>query len=286
MVLFREFWMEDRATAGLVFVPVAASNEGRLFSCALPRCRGGHSDFPEDVREPGPAACPVTLTGIRLRARLACLAPVLMLASPFCAASAAPMTDPLKIVTIGTSLTAMGGWQAPLQKDLTECLGIPVAVTNQAGSGETSHWGVQNIDAILAERPDIALIEFAANDAALNRFVSLSQSVENVREIVRAVRAQNRRAVIVIQAMNPFWGFRRWVRPFLDQYIEAHAALAQELGVDFIDHRQLWAAYSDAEMKRMIPDGAHPLPGYSARMIATHIKTWLVERHFSGRCLH
>jgi hypothetical protein len=48
----------------------------------------------------------------------------------------------------------------------------------------------------------------------------------------------------------------------------------------------LWAAYSDVEIKRMVPDGAHPLAGYSASMIAAHIKSWLIEKYFSGRCAH
>lgn len=193
--------------------------------------------------------------------------------------------DELKIATIGTSLTARGGWQTPLQEDLAACLGVPVTVTNRAKSGETSSWGLQNIGAVLADKPDIVLIEFAANDAALDRFMSLSRSVENMRAIVAAVRAQNKDAIVVLQAMNPMWGFRRWMRPFLDDYIEAHVALARELGIDFIDHGPLWATYSDAEMKRIIPDGGHPLPGSSAQMIATHIKTWLVQKHFSGHCL-
>jgi hypothetical protein len=36
----------------------------------------------------------------------------------------------------------------------------------------------------------------------------------------------------------------------------------------------------------MVPDGAHPLPAYSANMIAAHIKSWLIEKHFSGGCAH
>ncbi len=211
---------------------------------------------------------------------------IVLVVARSCAGPTAAMTAELKIAAIGTSLTARGGWQAPLQKEMSECLGFPVTVTNQARSGETSRSGLQNIGAVLADRPDIVLMEFAANDAALNRFISVSRSVANMRAIVRAVRAQNSRAVIVIQAMNPFWGFRRWVRPFLDQYIDAHAALAQELGIDFIDHRPLWATHPDAEIRRMIPDGAHPLPAYAASMIATHIKSRLIEKHFAGRCLH
>src|SRR5262249_7535722 len=104
-----------------------------------------------------------------------------LLAGLSCARSLAAMPDELKIAAVGTSLTAQGGWQAPLQKGMTECLGVPVTVTNHARSGETSRWGLLNVDAILADRPDIVLIEFAANDAALNRFISLSQSVDNMR---------------------------------------------------------------------------------------------------------
>lgn len=190
----------------------------------------------------------------------------------------------LKIATIGTSLTARGAWQAPLKMEMAACLGVPVMVTNRAKSGETSSWGLQNIGAVLSDRPGIVLIEFAANDAALSRFISLSRSVDNMRAIVAAIRAQNKDAIIIVQAMNPIFGFRRWIRPFLNHYIEAHLTLARELGLDFIDHRPLWARYSDTEIRQIIPDGAHPLPSHSAQMIAMHIKAWLVERYFPGRC--
>jgi alpha-L-rhamnosidase len=190
----------------------------------------------------------------------------------------------LTIATFGTSLTQRGGWQAPLREEMRVCLDRPIRVTNRAKSGETSRWGLRNIDAVLADEPDIILIEFAVNDASLNRLVGLSRSIENMRAIIAAFRARNKDVIIVVQAMNPIWGIRRWIRPFLDDYRNAHARLAQELGVGFLDHRPIWAVFPEDEIKRIIPDGAHPLPDFSARMIAGHIKDWLIAHHFKGRC--
>lgn len=190
----------------------------------------------------------------------------------------------LTIATFGTSLTESGGWQMPLQEKMRACLDRPILVTNRAKSGETSRWGLRNIDVVLTDEPDIILIEFAANDAALDRLISLSTSIENMRAIIAAFRAHKESAIIVVQAMNPIWGSRRWVRPYLDDYRSAHARLARELGVGFLDHRPLWAAFPEDEIRRIIPDGAHPLPELSARMIASHIKDWLIVHHFNGRC--
>ncbi len=89
---------------------------------------------------------------------------------------AARQSDALKIVTLGTSLTSRGGWQEPLRSALSACRDSEVTIVNLAKSGMASDWGLTQIDKTLAERPHVVLVEFAINDAALNRFLSLAQS--------------------------------------------------------------------------------------------------------------
>lgn len=175
--------------------------------------------------------------------------------------------DALKIVTLGTSLSARGGWQEPLRRSLSACLGRSVAVVNVARSGMSSDWGVTQIDRVLAERPDVVLVEFAVNDAALDRFLSVSRSGANMSEIISRLQGGATRPSVHVMAMNPVSGLRGMIRPFLGQYEEKHAAVARELGAGFIDHRPAWAELSDEELDEAIPDGTHPDAGTASRVM-------------------
>jgi acyl-CoA thioesterase-1 len=75
----------------------------------------------------------------------------------------------LKIVAFGAYLTARRRWTQSLETALGRCHGRPVAVAIVAKSGATSDWGASTVDWEVAKSPDIGLIEFSANDAALPR---------------------------------------------------------------------------------------------------------------------
>jgi acyl-CoA thioesterase-1 len=175
--------------------------------------------------------------------------------------------ETVKIVTLGTSLSARGGWQEPLRRSLSACLDSDVTIVNLAKSGMTSEWGLTQIDKVVAERPDIVLIEFAVNDSDVTEFMSLSRSSANMTEIVSRLRDSKTRPTVYVMAMNPVSGLRGMIRPFLGQYEEAHAAIARKLGAGFIDHRPAWARLSDEEMAKAIADGAHPDPATTSRVI-------------------
>jgi acyl-CoA thioesterase-1 len=176
-------------------------------------------------------------------------------------------SEPVKIVTLGTSLSARGGWQEPLRRSLGACLDSDVAVVNLAKSAKTSEWGLTQIDKVVAERPDIVLVEFAVNDADVTEFISLSRSSANMAEIVSRLRESETRPSVYVMAMSPVSGLRGMIRPFLGQYEKMHAALARELGAGFIDHRPAWARLSDDEMAKAIADGVHPDPAVASRVI-------------------
>jgi acyl-CoA thioesterase I len=181
--------------------------------------------------------------------------------------AAAQPGETVKIVTLGTSLSARGGWQEPLRRSLGACLNSDVTVVNLAKSGMTSEWGLTQIDKVVAERPDIVLVEFAVNDADVTEFMSLGRSSANMTEIVSRLRGSGTRPAVYVMAMNPVSGLRGMIRPFLGQYEAMHAAVARNLGAGFIDHRPAWARLPDKEIAEAIADGVHPEPATASRVI-------------------
>lgn len=194
---------------------------------------------------------------------LAALLLMVVMAAPV----AARQSEAMKIVTLGTSLTSRGGWQEPLRRALSACRGSDVTIVNLAKSGMASDWGLTQIGKALAERPNVVLVEFAINDAALNRFLSQRESGANMEEIVTRLKAGESRPAVYVMAMSPVSGLRGMIRPFLGQYEELHAEIARRLGVGFIDHRPAWAALSADDLATAIADGAHPDPETASRVM-------------------
>ncbi|MBX5001660.1 SGNH/GDSL hydrolase family protein [Rhizobium lentis] len=204
---------------------------------------------------------------------LVCLAMVSMTRK-----SDAENLPPLRIVAFGTSLTARGGWQSSLQTRLAACLQRPVRVGSVAKSGETSSWALTQLDRVVAEQPNVILIELYANDATLHRFVSLAQSRRNIGDILDQLHQRLPRARIILMAMNPFSGLRGMIRPFVDSYISVHQAEAQKRGIEFVDHRPGWERLTPEDLAAAIPDGAHPRPEVASKIIVPEL-----VGHIAGR---
>ena len=162
----------------------------------------------------------------------------------------------LKIVALGTSLTATPLWTGEFKVTLEACLRVGVGVQTVAKGGATSRWGIQQIEQVILGRPDVLLLEFAANDADLRRWISPSESKQNHVEIIQKVRRANPDIKVFLLAINPTWGVRGfWIRPRLDVYYGLYADLAKSLGVGFIDIRPRWHWNSIGDT---VPDGLHP----------------------------
>lgn len=185
-----------------------------------------------------------------------------------------------KIVTFGTSLTARGGWQRPLQDALQNCFDEPVAVKAVALSGATSDWAVTKIDEVVAEKPNVILVEFYVNDAAIHRFVTVAHSRDNMTKIVEALKSRLPDARIVFTIMNPVLGSKKWIRPFMESYINAHESVAARAGIDVVDYRSGWAALQPEMLSNAIPDGSHPLPEVAASVMLPQ----LVAKLTNGQC--
>jgi len=176
------------------------------------------------------------------------------------ASTSANQKRPSKIVAFGTSLTARGGWQESLAERLSACLGWSVIVDTVAKSGAPSSWGLGHVNEVIRLKPDVILVEFYVNDAALNRFTSVSTSGHTIGAILSSLRSGLPNARIIMQIMNPVSGMAGMARPFFSRYIDAHVRQARENGVDVLDHRKRWTSLSADELAKAIPDGLHPTP--------------------------
>jgi hypothetical protein len=186
----------------------------------------------------------------------------------------------MRIVAFGTSLTERANWPERLGPALSACTGQGVSVEKVAKSGETTQWGMGQVDRVIGLAPDVILIELYANDAALNRWIGVGASRSNYSAILDRLHAGLPKARIVTMSMNPFSGVRNLIRPYLQSYIDAHRKAALDRGMDYADNAKNWAKLGDDELGRIIPDGSHPLPDEASKIIVPE----LVKVLSSSRC--
>ncbi|MFV0515686.1 MAG: SGNH/GDSL hydrolase family protein [Jhaorihella sp.] len=180
-----------------------------------------------------------------------------------------PPDGPLRIVFLGTSLTASYGWP----DRLADCAGRPLAVSRIARAGAASDWGLTRAEAVIAQRPDIVFIEFSVNDADLRHAISLHQSADNHRRLIEALRAELPGVRIVLMTMSPAHGLRRLLRPRLPAYYGLYRDLAEALDTGLLDLYPRWRALPRPE--RQQDDGLHPAETAAARLIVPGIGAYL-----------
>lgn len=191
----------------------------------------------------------------------------LVLSWSMAASNAAAADDPLRVVTIGTSLTARGGWQQVLEEALAACMAREVSVDIAAKVGANSGWGLSTIDHAAAQKPHLVVIEFAINDADWWDGVSREQTRLNMASMIRALRRANPKIRIILASMNPVIGWRALLRPQLSFYYADLTAIAAEEGVEMLDLEKRWLALPKAELEQGLPDGVHPKEELARKII-------------------
>lgn len=184
---------------------------------------------------------------------------------------------PLSVAALGTSLTARGAWLECLPDRLAPLLGRPVTTRNFARVGANSRVGLSLIDEVARALPQVVLLEFAVNDAAVHRGVSLAESAVNVTTMVRALRHAIPDAHLYLMTMNPVHGWRGLLRPRLPAYYDQYAPIASRERVGCIDNRPAWAALSRAALRAAVPDGAHPIARAAQAIVTGNVVAALVR---------
>jgi lysophospholipase L1-like esterase len=186
-------------------------------------------------------------------------------------------SKPLRIVSFGTSLTNQGGWQVPLQTSLASCLNKSVEVLKVAQSGGTSDWAVSHVDDVVRLAPDIVLIEFYANDAAINRLMTRDRSRTNIALVFDRLKKKLPQTRVIMTRMNPVSGMRGSMRPLLEWYIDMQRNEALARGYEYVDYYPGWSQMTKKELESAIPDGLHPRPEAVARIVTSIMSPYLCK---------
>ena len=188
---------------------------------------------------------------------------------PVCAVCPSALTDRDKrIVAFGDSITASGAWFSDAEK------AFGVSVVNKAVGGWNSADGRAAFASALAQKPDVLLLSFGMNDAALDmaKYVPLETYRANMRDMIERATAAGARVVLVLE--NPIGETDYYTRhdravfephgganAFYRQYILAARELAAEYGLVTAD---LYRAFTEtaeatgAAVDGLLADGVHP----------------------------
>lgn len=164
-------------------------------------------------------------------------------------------TTPTKIVAFGTSLTLGNGWPDRLSANLEGCFGHPVDVVRIARAGAGSTWGIEAVETVIAQAPDVVLMEFAINDADLRDGVSLARSDAQHRALIAQLQHNLPDVRIAVMTMSPAFGPRGWMRPRLARYYEQLTELARDTNLAVVDFYPRWRS---ADLRDAFADGLHP----------------------------
>jgi acyl-CoA thioesterase-1 len=143
--------------------------------------------------------------GLAGRAGALVIALLMGLALPSPAATAAERT----ILALGDSLTA--GYGLPADDGFTVRLaaaldeaGVPAKVVNGGVSGDTSAGGLARVDWLMAEKPDLVIVELGANDAL--RGLDPEDTRRNLDAIIEKIRKTGTTVVLAGMMAPPNLG--------------------------------------------------------------------------------
>lgn len=212
-----------------------------------------------------------------LSAAIFVVAPRFLPAPPVRDRALPPLPDradsaPLTVVAFGTSLTASNPWPDTLQTQLAACFDGPVKVVRVARSGEGTNWALSHWEEVVAQDPDVILLEFAINDGDLWDGIPPDQSRAQHVALLDHLSSALPDARILLMTMNPVTGLQRLKRPRMASYYAINHDLAERYGTGLADFTPRWLALPVG----WAPDGLHPsaeaanamLPPVLAPMIA------------------
>lgn len=174
-----------------------------------------------------------------------------------------PDDRPLRIVVMGSSLTANYEWPSVLEQGLA-CLPIGASIVTVAKAGAGIRWGGEQVDSVAEHDPDLVFIEFAINDADLIDGVSLTDAERLHDELISDLQALETPPEITLMTMSPAKGPRGWVRYWLADHYAQYRKIAEEQEIGLLDLYPRWLERSD---RGLAADGLHPDPQIAAEVI-------------------
>lgn len=182
-----------------------------------------------------------------------------------------------RVIALGDSITRGArkgvepgeGYVSRLQAALREA-GVVARVHNAGIGGERTDQALARLDSeIIAQRPDLVTVMYGTNDSWVDAGQTASRLserayTENLREIVRRLRAGGARVVLMTPPIfaeeNPRNGLGEDPNVRLAPFAAACRAVAAETGVPLVDHFAGWAAIQSRgeRLQSWTTDGCHP----------------------------
>jgi lysophospholipase L1-like esterase len=170
----------------------------------------------------------------------------------------------LHIVVFGSSLTHRAVWTSQIGPGLVKCGFGGANVTAMGRTGAGSVAGVAMVKAYRPKGIDVAILEYAINDADIVDGLSRHDSMKNHRQMIASLRSDHPGVAIVLMATNPVSGIQRLKRPGLMAYYGDYLTLANVEGVSFFDGPARWSDFTSSNVAT--PDGLHPDPEIEAAL--------------------
>ena len=171
--------------------------------------------------------------------------------------------DDKVIVAFGDSITASGAWFSKAEQE------FGIKVVNKGVGGENSADGKRRLASVLGLKPDIVVLSFGMNDAALDmaKHVPIETYKQNMTYMVDEMQKRGIKVILLI--VNPIGETPYYTRhdksvfepygganAFFFQYVEAGRALAKEKKLTLIDMYQ--PLYDTGKWNDYLSDGVHP----------------------------
>ena len=179
--------------------------------------------------------------------------------------AAAAKKSTLKIVALGDSLTS--GHRLPkddtypsLLEEALKHAGLPFNVVNHGVNGDTTAGGVRRLEAALAERPQILIVAFGANDGL--RGVPVAQVRANLSKIIETAQARGVSVLLVGMEALPLYGWQYTI-----DFHHVFPELAAKYNVPLVPF-MLDGVLGNPDL--ISPDGVHPNAA-GAKIIAANI---------------
>jgi len=168
-------------------------------------------------------------------------------------------------LTAGFGLPAEESFPAVLQQRL-EDEGLPIGIVNAGVSGDTSRGGLNRVDWLLRQEPDVLVIGLGGNDGL--RAQPVEGLRENLSEIVRRAQDADVEVLLLGLELPPNYG-----PDYRAAFHESFALVAEELSVALVPS-MLDGVGGDRDLNRL--DGIHP-NAEGQRLVAQNVLPYLRE---------
>lgn len=170
------------------------------------------------------------------------------------------------IACFGDSLTAGYGidsdasYPANLQR-LLDAAGYHYRVLNEGVSGDTTKDGLERIDHVLAQRPQIVVLEFGGNDGLRGLPVSMAQ--QNIAAMIRRLQRSGAKVALAGISLPPQYG-----GDYIARFDSMYPSLAKQFHLPLLPFilQNVYGVDGDIQ-----PDGVHPT-AQGAKQVAANVQ--------------